>query len=136
MTSSPARLRRAAVVPVLGRHVRASGPAGCEFEQTTTAVHVLRSDTTPAGFERPRTSVKPGEDRSPQRDSEKAEAVSLSLRERDGRKIARLALQAIDVVRSGDLHRAVELLETINQVCSEETWNQGKAGRGVPTRKA
>jgi hypothetical protein len=62
--------------------------------------------------------VKPGEDRASPTESEKAEAVSPTLTEERGRKVARLVLVAMNAVQNGDLHRAVEVLKDIQDFCN------------------
>jgi hypothetical protein len=76
-----------------------------------------RKSATPAGFERPRNRVKPGDDRASPTEGEKTELISQSLTAESGSKVARLALVAMNAVRNGDLHRAVEVLQRIHDLC-------------------
>jgi hypothetical protein len=80
-----------------------------------------RKRATPAGFERPRNPVKPGDDRPSPTEGEKAEEVSPRLTGRSGSKVAKLALVAMNALRNGDLHRAVEVLQSIHDECLSES---------------
>jgi hypothetical protein len=90
-------------------------------------VHVARASeprnphgdsATPAGFESPRNPVKLGDDRVSPTDEESAEVVSPRLIAESGRKVARLALVAMNALQNGDLHRALEVLQGIHHLCS------------------
>jgi O-succinylbenzoate synthase len=69
--------------------------------------------------------MKIGEDRPSPTEGGNAETVSPRLTEADGSKVAKLAVVAMNAVRNGDLHRAVELLGTIHDLC---------VGRGAESR--
>jgi hypothetical protein len=62
--------------------------------------------------------VKPGDHRASPTEGEKAEIVSPRLTVESGSKVARLALVAMNAVQNGDLHRAVEALRGIHDLCS------------------
>jgi hypothetical protein len=63
--------------------------------------------------------VKPNGDRASPTEGEKAEVLSPRLTAESGSKVARLALVAMNAVQNGDLHRAVEVLQGIHDLCSK-----------------
>jgi hypothetical protein len=82
-----------------------------------TARNRWRKEATPAGFERSGNTAKTGEDRPSPTENEKADRVPPRLAGPSGSKVARLALVAMNAVRNGDLHRAVEALQAIHDQC-------------------
>ncbi len=94
------------------------------------AGRIIQELATPAGFERPRNPVKPGEDRPSPTEGEKGEAVLPRLTGRSGSKVAKLALVAMNAVRNGDLHRAVEVLEAIQDECVPAASTAGRSPVG------
>jgi hypothetical protein len=89
----------------------------------------LAKECDPSGI---RKATKPGETRyrsGVSDEAERAEVASPSLTAKSGSKVARLALVAMNAVRNGDLHRAVEVLQGIHDVCS--TLRPGKSSEQI-----
>jgi hypothetical protein len=57
------------------------------------------------------------EDQPSPTEGEKAEEVSPRLTGRSGSKVAKLALIAMNAARNGDLHGAVDVLQSIHDEC-------------------
>jgi hypothetical protein len=74
------------------------------------------SEATPAGFENHRGSASLGETGSESNDSEKLGGASQRLADATGSKVARLVRVARNALRNGDLHRAAEVLEQIEEL--------------------